>query len=307
MNWKTKIAILLFLTGRSFTQSKDDAVKAKSPYLINAATVQDLLHDCNVVVLDFRKLEDYKTGHIPNAIQIWRTDLEDTTYAYEGMMPQQEQLEKLFSKLGIKSGDRLVLYDDIGLCDASRLWWVLQNYNYTKVQMLEGGLATWLADGKELSNEILVPSKTDFRFIHKPSFHLKATKEDVLSALENHVRILDTRSKDEFAGTYQKSGAAKAGRIPGSIQVDWAKAINYGGDWCFKSKEDLEAIYRRLDVEKSEPLVVYCHSGVRSAHTTFVLTQLLGYTNVLNYDGSWVEWSHHDSLPIQTDLTLINN
>jgi thiosulfate/3-mercaptopyruvate sulfurtransferase len=305
MNWRINIAVLMLLVLASCGQ-KTVIEDSNSPYLIETADLVSMMDDSNTVVLDFRKVEDYNKGHIPQAIQIWRTDLEDTSYNYGGMMPQQKQLEALFSNLGIRNGDRIVLYDDIGLCDAARLWWVLQNYNYTQVKMLNGGLRSWVEAGNQLSKTSATPAKTAFSFNSAPSYSLRATKEDVVKAIKQNVKLLDTRSKEEYEGTYQKKGAAKAGSIPTSVQIDWAEAINYNGDRRFKSKEELEAIYSRLEIDKDDPVIVYCHSGVRSAHTTFVLTQLLGYSNVTNYDGSWVEWSHDDSL-LTESLTLTNN
>jgi thiosulfate/3-mercaptopyruvate sulfurtransferase len=127
------------------------------------------------------------------------------------------------------------------------------------------------------------------------------SKEDIQKALSDKTVILDTRTQDEFSGKTQKKGASKAGRIPGSIHIDWADAIHFDGDQRLKSKHELDSIYGSLHISKDTPIIVYCHSGVRSAHTTFVLTQLLGYTHVKNYDGSWTEWSYFDELPIEKD------
>jgi thiosulfate/3-mercaptopyruvate sulfurtransferase len=217
------------------------------------------------------------------------------------MMASPAQIETLFTNLGIKTDDVLVIYDDNGLCDASRLWWVLQNYNYTNVKLLHGGISAWNAIGGELTNETPVIEKSEFKLPQNPSMSYNVSKEQVEASAKNKVVILDTRTADEYAGNVKKEGAAKAGRIPNSVHIDWAEAINYGGDQRFKSIEELEEIYSKLNVAKEDPIIVYCHSGVRSAHTSFVLTQLLGYKNVKNYDGSWTEWSYFDDLPIETD------
>ena len=102
----------------------------------------------------------------------------------------------------------------------------------------------------------------------------------------------------------KKKGAAKGGRIPKSVHIDWAEAFNYSGDKRIKPVEELKIIYNKLNIKKNDPIIVYCHSGVRSAHTTFVLTQLLGYKNVKNYDGSWTEWSYFNDLPFKKDSVI---
>ena len=127
------------------------------------------------------------------------------------------------------------------------------------------------------------------------------TKDEMLKAINMDVIILDTRSENEFTGERQKNGAKKGGRIPRSILIDWANAIDYHGDKKLKPKEDLEIIYKNFLPSKDDDVIVYCHSGVRSAHTTFILTQLLGYKNVKNYDGSWVEWSHFSDYLVEQD------
>lgn len=217
------------------------------------------------------------------------------------MMANQTQMETLFGKLGIKTDDTLIIYDDNGLCDSARLWWLLETYGFTKVKFLHGGMTGWKATAEEISTALPVINKTIFKFPKKTKIQYHASKEQVQQALKNNTVILDTRTTDEFSGKRQKKGAAKGGRIPKSIHIDWAEAINYDGDKRMKSLEDLETIYAQLNSSKDDPIIVYCHSGVRSAHTSFVLTQLLGYKNVKNYDGSWTEWSHFNELPFERD------
>lgn len=305
MNWKISVLILSFLS-ISCQQKKENSIADYEGYLISAQEFLAVDTSENLKILDFRKKEVYAKGHVPNAIQIWRNDIQNPNYNYGGMMPSPEQLESLFSRFGITNEDTLVIYDDNGLCEAARLWWILQNYDFTRVKLLQGGISAYTNAGGQLNTANPKVTKSNFKFSKNPSMKFYASKEDMLMGIKSKTKILDTRSTDEYLGINQKKGAAKAGRIPGSIQIDWAEAINYHTDKSLKSVEELEKIYNRLGVEKNHPILVYCHSGVRSAHTTFVLTQILMYKNVKNYDGSWTEWSHHDELPIENKSLTLN-
>lgn len=275
-------------------------------YLIDVKEFESISSKPNVKLIDFRKPSLYDEDHISGAINIWRSDIEDSSYPYGGMMANKEKLEKLLSSKGIKNNDLLIIYDDNGLCDAARFWWVLQNYNYTNVKLLQSTYTEWKTNNESIDEEIPKINPTDFKFKTNTSQKLYISKEDVLQELNKNTIILDTRTPDEYSGKRQKKGAAKGGRIPNSRSIDWSTAINFHGDKKLKSIQELDSIYRAIIPSKETPVIVYCHSGVRSAHTTFVLTQLLGYKNVRNYDGSWTEWSYFDNLPFEKDpLNLI--
>lgn len=315
MNWRIKILFLLIIFS-ACKQEKDHetekqiatVIPVKLNYLIEADEFKTISNQPHIKIIDFRKKKAYEKEHITNALHIWRTDIEDASFPYKGMMASREQIETLFSNLGIATNDTLIIYDDNGLCDAARLWWLLQNYDFTNVKLLNGGLNAWkTTHGLVTINKPSV-QKTVFKLSNTPSMKYYVSKEEMKDALNRKTFILDTRNLDEFTGSIQKKGATKAGRIPNSIHMDWTEAINYNGDKKIKPVNDLESIYNRLHVTKDTPIIVYCHSGVRSAHTTFVLTQLLGYKNVKNYDGSWIEWSYFKDLPFKTNsLTRINN
>ena len=171
--------------------------------------------------------------------------------------------------------------------------------------MLHGGISEWKLNNGQVTTEIPEVSKSVFKLTKNPKMQYYVSKEQVIEALNTDVVILDTRSINEYSGKQQKNGAAKGGRIPNSIHIDWTEAINYDGNQRFKSVEEIELIYSKLNISKKDSIILYCHSGVRSAHTTFVLTQLLGYQNVMNYDGSWTEWSYFNDLPFESDrITL---
>jgi thiosulfate/3-mercaptopyruvate sulfurtransferase len=315
MNWRINIASLLIVLsgcqqGKPIDTEKqitpDEVVKFDN--LIEIETFKRMAHHAHIKILDFRKKELYDKEHIMDALPIWRTDIEHASYPYRGMMASPTQIENLFSRLGIGANDTLIVYDDNGLCNAARLWWILQNYNFTNVKLFHGGLDVWKENNGSVTSEIPKIKDTVFKLTETPSMKYHISKEEMLNTLNAGVVILDTRSLDEFSGKRQKKGATKAGRIPKSIHIDWAETIDYNGGKKIKPIQDLEAIYSHMNVSKEDPVIVYCHSGMRSAHTTFVLTQLLGYKNVKNYDGSWTEWSSFENLPFEKDsLTTIIN
>lgn len=301
MTWKINCIFFVLVLSACADNDTSNQVKLGKNYLIEISELKSLYNQQDIKIIDFRKNDIYTKEHIKGALNIWRTDIEDTTYPYGGMMASKKQIETLFSKLGIDNSDTIIVYDDIGLCDASRLWWLLQNYNFENVKLLHGGYKGWKEKDGAISNDIPEYKQTQFTLAEKSSMNYHISKNEVLNNLSKKTLLLDTRTVEEFKGIEQKNGAFKAGRLPNSINIDWSTAIDYNGNMNLKPVEALEKLYSTLNVDKNHPIIVYCHSGVRSAHTTFVLTQLLGYNDVKNYDGSWTEWSYFDELPFEKD------
>lgn len=300
---KLKISLFIFVISLISCQENKEVLIdkiVKVSYLIEVDELLRIVEQPNVKIIDFRKAKFYLEEHITGALNIWRTDIENKSYPYDGMMASKEQIEALFSKLGIDIKDTIVIYDDNGLCDSARLWWILQNYNFTNVKLFHGGITAWKLNQGNVSKIIPPIEKTVFKLPAYSAMKYFVSKDGVLKSLNSKTIILDTRTEDEFSGKHQKKGALKGGRIPNSKLIDWSEAIDYHGDKKIKSFEELNTIYNKFS-SKQDTIIVYCHSGVRSAHTTFVLTQLLGYKHVKNYDGSWTEWSHFDELPIIKD------
>lgn len=279
-------------------------------YLIEANEMLLNYSKPNVRIVDFRKEKSYNEGHIKGAIQMWRDDFENDSFPYGGMLPKAETIEALFSSLGISNKDLIIVYDDRGSCDAARFWWVLQYYNFKSVKILNGGIDAW----KEIQGKITT-EKTDTQlsqFALGINFNtsINISRNELLKKLNKNSSaiILDTRNTDEFSGKRQKIGASKGGRVPKSILFDWDKAIDYSKNKELKSIEELEKLVSDLQISETDTIITYCHSGVRSAHTYFVLKELLGFQHVYNYDGSWTEWSFYEELPFVKDsITLIND
>ena len=261
-------------------------------------------NDPTVAIIDFRKQDSYNKGHLPGAINLYRNEFQDTTLPYAGMRMNKSLVAERLGKAGITEKATLIVYDDKGSSDASRFWWLLNLYNFEQVYLLDGGIGHWEKMGGTLSRINPEITTEVFRFPDQPDKPLLITKENLLKLIKSNasnVFLLDARSAEEYKGQYLKAGAKKAGRISKSINIDWSEAVDYGNTYTFKPLAELEKIYGKIGASREDTIIVYCHSGVRSSHTTFVLTQLLNYKNVLNYDGSWVEWSYDDDLPFETD------
>ncbi len=263
--------------------------------------------DPAIAIIDFRDREAYAKGHLPGAINLYRNDFQDNSLPFKGMRVSRTRVAERLGKEGISEKATLVVYDDKGSSDASRLWWLLHLYNFEQVYLLDGGIDHWKKMGGALSTDIPEKDETIFHFTDQPDKPLAISKEKLLKLISSDASnpfLIDARSKEEYEGRKLKEGAAKPGRIAGSINIDWAEAVDYGNSYTFKPITELEKIYGKIGASREDTIIVYCHTGVRSSHTTFVLTQLLDYKNVFNYDGSWVEWSYDDNLPFETDSII---
>ena len=255
----------------------------------------------NVVIVDIRKPEKYNEGHYAGAVNIWRSDYEDTTYQFGGMMPTKDQLQQLLSSLGVVKDSKLLLYDGKGGCDAARFWWILKTHGHHDAYIIDGGFEALIDEKSKITNVPTLTITSKYEFPQEELFDLYASMEDVKEAIDDaNTILLDTRTLDEYLGETLKKGAFRSGRIPNSIHSDWTNCIHYDNGKLLKSKKDLIYDFNELGVTKDKKVIVYCQSGVRSAHTTFVLTQVLGYKNVSNYDGSWIEWSYNKELPVDS-------
>ncbi len=318
MYWRSSLLILLFLLASC--REKEEAPAATTPTagtaeagyanplaLVEVGELVQMAGKQHIKIIDFRQRGDFDRGHIPGSIPLWRTDIEDREAPVRGLIASREAMETLLSGLGISSGDTLVIYDDQGCVNAARLWWVLQVYGFDRTRLLNGGLQQWERQKAPMSLEYAALPAGDFKFPATGNPGLRIEKEAVLAHLHDpDWTLLDVRTDEEYSGKRQKAGAKAGGRIPGSIHIDWAEAVRHGGDMTFRPVSELEKRYARLPQDREHPIITYCHSGVRSAHTSFVLLQLLGYRQVHNYDGSWLEWSAAEGTPVEKDsLTTI--
>ncbi len=313
MSSKISISALLYILFLSCNGIKEKPIPVVSNYastenLIEAEELLSIFKDENIKIVDFRNPESYENGRIHRSLNIWRTDISDNSYPYPGMRSDKEKIELLFGKIGISNEDLIVVYDDKGSADASRLWCLLKNYDFESVKILNGGLKSWESIGGKLSIETFTYPPSHFYLPKERSEKLWIDKNELIGLIKDekkNIIIIDSRSYEEYSGNQIKKGASKGGRIPKSIHIDWAEAVDLNGSKKFRSIEELQKIYKDLEMNAKDTVIVYCHTGYRSSLTTFVLRELMGFENVWNYDGSWVEWSYFDELPYEKDSIIL--
>ncbi|MFP4431945.1 MAG: sulfurtransferase [Spirochaetaceae bacterium] len=272
-------------------------------HLISATNAANLIANApDVLVLDIRKGTEYATGRIPGAVNIFRGDYsaDEGEYPFGGMRASEEKMEALLSELGVTPETLILAYDGKGNYDAARFWWQLAILGHDYVKLIDGGIQGWQAAGFELSVAAAeARPATEYRFDRPENLSRLATLDDVLSAQNDpNVVLLDTRALSECTGEKLMRGAFREGRIPGAVWIEFKDCLCPA--MCFKDIEELRAMYVDAGITPDKTIIAYCQSGVRSAHTTFVLTEILGYPNVKNYDGSWIEYSYHAELPVES-------
>lgn len=225
---------------------------------------------------------------IEGSFTMWRGDYSaaEGAYKFGGMANTVEEMEAILSRFGVEQDTTIVVYASNDHHDAARLWWQIKLLGHRDVRYLDGGLNAWIGAGYPTGNANPTVVATNYK-APNPTTRLVATFDDVVAALnDTNTVIIDTRSQDEERGVTTLSGAAGPGKIPGSRWINWTKSVRE--DSTLKSRAELETIFENLE---GKNVITYCQSGVRSAHTLLVLTQVLGLDNVKNYDGSWIEWS----------------
>mgnify|MGYP001482957417 CR=1 FL=1 len=275
------------------------AAIANPDALVDTAWVAAHLDDPNVRLLALHgKLEDFEAGHLPGAIYVnLGADLTNPDDPTEGQILTQEALSALFSRLGIENDDTVVVYDANNNLQAARAYWALKYYQHPDVRLYDGGLKQWTAAGNTLSSGPAAPLAATTYVAGDADPDLRTTGEYVLEHLDDPSTILcDTRGPGEYAGTDVR--AARGGHIPGAINVEWVQTVDQESGQ-FRDLAYLADLYARAGFSPDKQVITYCQTGVRGAHTWFVLTELLGYPNVRNYDGSWAEWGNDAAKPLE--------
>ena len=278
---------------------------ANPDVLVSTDWVAEHLKDPNIRIIESN--EDqllYPSGHIPGAVQVdWAADLNDQL--------RRDYLDKagfeaLASKIGITKDTTVVFYGDKNNWWATYAFWVFQLFGHTNAKVMDGGRLKWEKEGREFSRDVPSYPGTSYTAPERDDKKIRIFRDEVLQKLNaGNSKLVDVRSPQEFSGErthmpeYPQEGVLRGGHIPGAKNVPWARAAN-PDDGTFRSAEELKAIYEQEQgLAKGDDVVAYCRIGERSSHTWFVLTHLLGYPNVRNYDGSWTEWGNSVGVPVE--------
>ncbi len=274
--------------------------------LVTTQWVEEHREDPNVRIVESDEdLLLYEQGHIPGSVKIdWQTDLQDPVIRDYIDRPR---FEKLLASKGIGNDTTVVFYGDKNNWWACYAFWAFKLYGHEKCLIMNGGRRRWELDGRDYVKGA-EPEYPQATYAAKErDLSIRAYRDEVLAHQQAARPLIDVRSPGEYTGEllhmedYPQEGALRAGHIPGAANVPWSRAIN--DDGTFKSREELEAIYLgEAGLKPDDHVIVYCRIGERSAHTWFVLTYLLGFTHVKNYDGSWTEWGNLVGVPIEKNV-----
>jgi len=244
---------------------------------------------------------NYEKGHIDGAVGWnWKKHLQDQLVRD---IAGKAALEQLLGESGITPDTNIVLYGDNNNWFAAYAYWALKYDGHDKVQLVDGGRVKWEKEGREYSTEVPSHGQTHYHFHGSTREDIRAYKDHVQSKI-GKAALVDVRSPKEFSGellapeNLPQEGAQRGGHIPTAASIPWATAVN-AEDGTFKSIDELKQIYGGKGVTANKEVIAYCRIGERSAHTWFVLRELLGYPDVKNYDGSWTEWGSSIRVPIE--------
>jgi len=269
--------------------------------LVDTQWVEDHLEDPSVRIVEVDENPAlYADAHIPGAIGFdWRKDLQDPV---RRDFLDARAFGELFGSRGISDDHTIVLYGDRNNWFAAYTYWYLKYYGHDAVKLVNGPREKWIAEGRPTSTDVPRHDAETFT-AQDGDAAIRALREEVLAALDGGTRLVDVRSPQEYSGEliampgYEQEGAQRGGHIPGAASVPWAQAVREDG--TFKSADELSELYGSKGVTNGADIIAYCRIGERSAHTWFVLHELLGRDRVKNYDGSWTEWGNLVNVPIE--------
>ena len=272
---------------------------SRTDVLVSTDWAQEHLGDAGLVFVEVDEdTAAYDGGHLEGAVKLdWKTDLQD---AESRDFVDREGFSALLSAKGISNEDTVVLYGGNNNWFAAYAYWYFKVYGHRDVKLVDGGRKKWELDGRPLSSDTVSRPATQYQAA-EPDTSIRAFRDEVVAAIDTK-NLVDVRSPDEFAGKLvapahlPQEGAQRPGYIPSAVNVPWSKAANEDG--TFKSDEELAKLYADAGLDDGKSTIAYCRIGERSSHTWFVLRELLGHSDVKNYDGSWTEYGSLVGVPI---------
>ena len=275
---------------------------ANPDVLVSTDWVEEHIDDPDIVIVESD--EDillYEIGHIRNSVKFdWQTELQDQLVRD---YVSRENFETLLSEKGISNDHAVVFYGDRSNWWACYAFWTFKVLGHEKCLIMDGGRQKWADEGREFVKDVPERPKTDYK-VSAIDESIRAFRNEVMEHMTSSRPLVDVRSPKEYSGellhmeAYPQEGALRGGHIPGAVNVPWATAANEDG--TFRSADELVEIYEKgQGLSKDQDVIAYCRIGERSSHTWFVLTYLLGFENVKNYDGSWTEWGNLVRAPIE--------
>jgi thiosulfate/3-mercaptopyruvate sulfurtransferase len=275
---------------------------ARSQVLVDVDWAREHLDDPAVRFLEVDvDTSAYESGHLPNAVGLnWTTQLNDTV---QRDLASRDQLEELLRQAGVDDDTLIVFYGDNDNWFAAWAYWQLKYNGIDSVRLLDGGRKKVEAAGLPLSTDVPTHPRGNISISGQTRDALRAYRDTVLQNTNGDVALIDVRSPEEYRGELAapahlpQERAQRKGHVPGAVNIPWARAV--AEDGTFKPDDELRALYAEKGVTADRDVIVYCRIGERSSHTWFALSELLGYPNVRNYDGSWTEYGSLVGAPIE--------